>query len=64
MGNLAPEPHPGKLVRMVELIVHHILHSRWHYWKLHIFMLWAGYNHIHTSWELVEYVENARHLVG
>ena len=43
--------------------VDHILDSRRRYRKLHYLVQWAGYNHIRTSWEPAENLENARDLV-
>jgi len=43
--------------------VDHILDSRRHYRKLHYLIQWAGYNHIRTSCEPAEHLENARDLV-
>jgi hypothetical protein len=41
-----------------------ILDSMQHYQKLHYLIQWAGYNHIRTSWEVLEKDENARELIN
>ena len=39
------------------------LNSRQRYRELHYLVQWAGYNHICTSWEPPEHIENAQDLV-
>ena len=40
-----------------------ILDFKWRYGKLHYLIPWAGYSHMHMSWEPAEDLGNARELV-
>jgi len=57
------EPPPMIVEETEEWEVDRILDSRRPYQKLHDFIQWAGYNHICTSWEPAEHLENARNVV-
>ena len=62
-GHPPTELHPMRVEETEESEVNHILDSRQRYRKLHYLVHWAGYNHIHTSWQLAEHLTNARDLV-
>jgi len=57
------EPHPMIVEETQEWEVDCILDSRWRYRKLHTVIQWAGYNHIRTSWEPAEHLENDQDLI-
>jgi hypothetical protein len=62
VGQPSSEPHPVIVDNSEEWEVERILDSKQRYRKLHYLILWAGYSHIRTCWELFENLENAREL--
>jgi hypothetical protein len=62
-GKPSSEQHRMIVEEAEEWEMDRILNSRWRYRMLHYLVQWAGYNHIRTSWELAEHLENAGDLV-
>jgi hypothetical protein len=63
IGQPSSEPHPVIVDDLEEWEVERILDSKQHHRKLHYLRQWARYNHIRTSWESLENLENARELI-
>ena len=65
-GQHPPEPMPVVTAQDAEeeWEVERILDSRRRYRKLQYLVQWAGYNHIQTSWEPAENLENAPDLIA
>jgi len=63
IGQPSSEPHPVIVDDSEEWEVKWILDYKQPNRKLHYHIQWAGYNHIHMSWELLENLENTRELI-
>jgi len=63
VGQPSLEPHPVIVDDSEEWEIELILHFKHRYWKLHYLIQWAGYNHILTSWEPLQNLENAQELI-
>jgi len=57
------EPHPVIVDHSDKWEVERILDSKQCYRKLHYLVEWAGYSHIHRSWETFQNLENAHELM-
>ena len=64
VGQTSSEPHPVIVNDLEEWEVKQILDSNLYYPMLHNLIEWGGYNHIHTTWEPLENLENARKLIN
>jgi hypothetical protein len=64
VGQPSSEPHPVIIDDSEEWEVEQILDSMQRYRKLHYLIQWAGYNHIGTSWEPLENLENAGQVIN
>jgi len=62
-GQPSSEQHPVIFDDSEEWEVELILDSKQRYWKLQYVIQWARYNHIRTSWEPLENLDNARELI-
>jgi hypothetical protein len=63
IGQPPSEPHPVIVDDSEEWEVDRILDSKRRYRKLHYLVQWAGYSHVHTSWEPAANLENTWELV-
>jgi hypothetical protein len=63
VGQPSSESHPEIVNDSEEWQVERILDSEHRYRKLYYLIQWAEFNHIHTSWERLENLENTRALI-
>jgi hypothetical protein len=63
VGQPSLQPHPVIVDVSVEWEVELIFDFKQRTRKLHYLIQWAGYNHIRTSWEPLENLENAGELI-
>ena len=63
IGQSCSEPHPLIVDNLEKWEVLRILDSKQGYRKLQNHIQWAGYNHIRTSWEPFQNLENTSELI-